>query len=220
MKNKYCQQYKGPLTLRQITEGVNLAIRNSYRLLRSAELLFENKDYAGALALAILALEENGKYPILISMLNKTSDVETDWKRFRSHKAKTKKLNALLAVQKLLPHGELTADNIKLDMDKTDEIKDMFDVLKQKGLYVDCIANGRWQYPQELFDNPIFVGAIMATVKECMWGSLFSEEEIVSWHDRAVLDKKSNEIDRDKVNVEITKDYIIKTLRKCDDTTS
>ena len=110
--------------------------------------------------------------------------------------------------------------DIKQDMDKTDEIKYIFEALKQKGIYVDCVAKGRWQYPPDLFDNPDIVRAMIVMVEQCMRGSLFSEEEIVSWHDRIVIDKKSNEIDHSKVNVEITKDYIIKWLRKSDETKS
>ena len=62
MAMNFKNQYNGMLTLRGVTEGANLSIRNSWRLFRSAEVLFTEKDYASAVALAVLALEENGKY--------------------------------------------------------------------------------------------------------------------------------------------------------------
>src|SRR6266852_7957358 len=50
------KQYRGPLSSSEIAEGMNVARQNAARLVKDARLLFDNKSYASAVALSILAI--------------------------------------------------------------------------------------------------------------------------------------------------------------------
>ena len=208
MAMNFKNQYNGMLTLRGVTEGANLSIRNSWRLFRSAEVLFTEKDYASAVALAVLALEENGKYLTLIPILERV-ELEKKWKAVRTHTCKTKELNAYLALLKLLPEERLSKEEVAGDIDRTFDVQKMIDVLKQKGFYVDCVGAGRWQYPPETFSD-FFSFVILLMVRSVMREPLFTEEEIQQWRERVV--KEDGSIDDDALKFEMTKDVALNTL--------
>ena len=200
--------YNGMLTLRGVTEGANLSIRNSWRLFRSAELLFTAKDYAGAVALSVLALEENGKYLTLMPILDGIES-KRKWKDVRKHTCKTKELNAYLALLKLLPEGRLSKEEAVNDIGWTSDVQKMIDVLKQKGFYVDCVGTGHWQYPPETFSD-FFSFLILLMVRSVMRESLFTEDEIRRWREQIV--KENGSMDDDTLKFEMTKDVALNVL--------
>ncbi len=82
---------RGKLSVAQMVEGMNAARKNGRPLLEEAKLLFEAERYARACSLAILAIEECGKTPILRGMLAAHDDkalkamlTTTDCERFFS----------------------------------------------------------------------------------------------------------------------------------------
>ena len=91
MKKKYLDQYVGKLNSKQITEGINAARRNVRRLIKDARMLVDNKRYASAVFLSILAIEEFGKQDILRDLAIASSDEEVKeiWRNYRTHTKKT-----------------------------------------------------------------------------------------------------------------------------------
>lgn len=55
------QQYRGPLTAKEIAEGIAAAQNNARRLVADAKCLLATGRYPSATGLAILAIEEAGK---------------------------------------------------------------------------------------------------------------------------------------------------------------
>jgi AbiV family abortive infection protein len=67
-------QYKGRLTPQQAADGINEARGNAERLYADAAVLFEQKRFESACALAILSIEEFGKPAILRRVATATTD--------------------------------------------------------------------------------------------------------------------------------------------------
>jgi len=76
----------------QIASAMHLSFCNAVELLEEAELLFERKRYARAFGLAVLALEELAKPPLLLNALFiEKGDQKTwqaFWKALHSHQHK------------------------------------------------------------------------------------------------------------------------------------
>jgi AbiV family abortive infection protein len=82
--------YRGPLTCGQAAAGITAARANAQELLDEAKLLARAKRWARAAALAILAIEEVGKVPIIRMLLLAGSDNELadTWRDFVRHTSK------------------------------------------------------------------------------------------------------------------------------------
>jgi AbiV family abortive infection protein len=89
-KRRPLNQYAGRLTVQQAAEGIAVALRNAYSLVRDAELLLQHGRHARATALAILAIEEAGKVPIIRAILLARTEAELrdEWRAYRSHTKK------------------------------------------------------------------------------------------------------------------------------------
>lgn len=59
------KQFSGSLDPTSAAMGIRIAYENAEMLLKDAELLFANKRFERAIALAILAIEEAGKATII-----------------------------------------------------------------------------------------------------------------------------------------------------------
>jgi AbiV family abortive infection protein len=82
--------YKARLSAAQIADGMNAACRNANRLAEDARVLLDAGRVPSSLALAILAIEEAGKMPILrrLAIATTESEVLEAWKEYRSHTSK------------------------------------------------------------------------------------------------------------------------------------
>lgn len=128
------RKYAGPLEAPQAATLAKLALENAEGLLADAEFLINGGRYARAIFLAIAAIEEIGKVPLVISgYLRRRTKKQWNqfWTRFRRHS--TKLLMATL--------GELTV----LDEDAGDKnLRTLLDVVPRRQmwrelcLYVDC----------------------------------------------------------------------------------
>jgi AbiV family abortive infection protein len=78
--------YKGKLNPSQIAEGINVAIKNSYRLAEDAQILLDAGRYPTAASVAILSIEESGKAGILrrLAIAETDDEVSQIWKDYRS----------------------------------------------------------------------------------------------------------------------------------------
>jgi AbiV family abortive infection protein len=81
------------LSVSQINEGRKKALNNAEELFGEAKILLNRGRSARALFLALIAIEELGKYIMLISaavnIVNNTINWKVFWKRYRDHKSKT-----------------------------------------------------------------------------------------------------------------------------------
>ena len=97
------RQYNQKLTLKKAAEGIKLAIENSKSLLADANLLYDNGRYERATAIAILAIEENGKGKIIreILMEDEQKKLRAKWQEYRTHTQK----NTTWIVPELISKG-------------------------------------------------------------------------------------------------------------------
>jgi AbiV family abortive infection protein len=141
------KQYRGPLTPAGIAKGMNAARRNSARLASDARLLFENKRYASAFSLAVLAIEEAGKEPVLRGMAASGDGVlKKAWRDYRTHTEK----NALwLLLGKLFDGARRAKDFLSMFVPNGPHTFAL-EQMKQLSLYTDCIREGQWSNPEEV----------------------------------------------------------------------
>jgi AbiV family abortive infection protein len=80
---KRLDEYKGLLAPKAIADGINAANANDRRLAADAKHLLEAGSFPTAASLAILAIEEAGKTPILreLSLRNSDKDSADVWKQ-------------------------------------------------------------------------------------------------------------------------------------------
>ena len=84
-----------PIPHRELDKGIKLSLENAERLIRDAEILYDNGRYSSASYLAIVALEEEGKTLLLLRNLLDRKDITAkQWKKgkFTKH---IKKINAV-----------------------------------------------------------------------------------------------------------------------------
>jgi AbiV family abortive infection protein len=178
MANRKLDQYKGRLSAKQIAEGMNTVVRNSVRLVEDAELLLENKRFSSAASLAVLAIEESGKLPILSSMsvARDDKDLKESWSDYRSH---TKK-NVAWIVPDLVRAGARKLEDFRQLYGAEAEHQFVLDQIKQIGFYTDCLGKAHWSVPyevveEELASNLVKVARNLTSKKEV------TEKEIELW---------------------------------------
>jgi AbiV family abortive infection protein len=172
--------FRGRLSPKQIADGMNAVARNATRLVNDAEVLLEAKRYPSAAALAVLAIEEGGKLPILRGLSTAKDDeaVKTGWKDYRSHQSKNVMwllpMFALAGVKTFAEFGRLFDPNSKH--------RQRLDELKQHGFYSDCFEGGAWSEPEHFIDE-VIARFVVRTAKSLTKKYPFSEREIELWVD-------------------------------------
>ncbi len=139
------EPFHGRLTGEQVVVGMNAASANAAALLEDAKLLLANGRYARAVALAVLAVEEDGKRD-LIRVLSVASDADIKklWTAVGNHHVK----NVSWIFPLLVDQGVATLDELAAAVFSQDSSHSRtLDRLKQLSLYTDCIANGSWSEP-------------------------------------------------------------------------
>jgi AbiV family abortive infection protein len=152
MVKKSLNQYKGGLSPEQIAEGMNAARRNAARLVDDAGLLLESKRFPSAAALAILAVEEAGKLPILrlMSVVQDNPKVlKEHWRDYRKH---TKKNVGWLFPQ-LYAQGARRLEDFFTLFDEESDHPFVLDHWKQLGFYTDCLGDVVWSSPPEVVEE-------------------------------------------------------------------
>jgi AbiV family abortive infection protein len=157
---KKLAQYAGTLTLEQIAEGMNLAMRNARSLYEDAKTLFDAERYPTALSLAILSIEEAGKAPILRRMTTETSSdqVKALWREYRSH---TKKNVAWTLLQHVNWGGATKLEDLHPIYDETSDHPFLLDQLKQLGFYTDCLGRAHWAVPADVIEKELVEHLLM-----------------------------------------------------------
>lgn len=174
---KTIEQYSGALNLAQIAAGMNHCQDNAKRLLRSAKALYKIKDYATAVSLAVLAIEEAGKTSILRGMVMAVDDAEMrkGWKEFRSHCQKNGFADLMTCMRSTLRLDDCRSVVTKGEKNyKTDD-------LKQIGFYVDCVGDAVWLIPEETITEEIAVKVLTVAGIVCRSKTTTTVRELELW---------------------------------------
>lgn len=148
--NQKLNRYLGRLSSAQIAQGINCANANAKRLLADAELLCQNGRYPSAVGMAILAIEEAGKEPVLrtVALARNAEELKTSWKDYRTHTEK----NRLLAVLNITASGANKLEDYK-PLFFGHEYPQLIENLKQVSFYTDCLEKAHWSTPTEVIDE-------------------------------------------------------------------
>jgi len=148
------------LSLEEIEQGRAKALANANALVEEAKLLFTAEHYPRAYALAHLACEELGKVMMLVSLGIEsrlgTAKWSKFWKRFRSHKEKTKNIFGLDYL--VSPPRSDNSDVENYVKDVTERVH-MFEDIKLASLYSDY-ADGKSLSPNEIFTREFVESAL------------------------------------------------------------
>jgi AbiV family abortive infection protein len=171
-------RYRGKLSPGQIAAGMNAAARNAGRLVKDAEILFEAKRYPSAAALAVLAIEEAGKLPILraLAVARSNDAIKDGWKSYCSHQTK----NVLWLFPLYVLSGIRTLDGFSPLFDPDSKHRKRLDELKQGGFYTDCVGKAEWSEPEEFIDE-LVAAFVIKTARSLTKVYSFTEREIELW---------------------------------------
>lgn len=109
------------ISLEQLIDGRKKAFQNACDLIRDAEILYEHQRWARFVFLASIAIEELGKYLMIIGAIGQVLKNQMNWKwfwkRFRGH---TEKSGNILAFDVLLGPF-ISADDTLSRLQKTSQ---------------------------------------------------------------------------------------------------
>jgi AbiV family abortive infection protein len=144
--------FRGRLTVEEAVQGIETARQNANDLLRDAELLFQHNRWARASALAILAIEERGKFYWILAAAasDEPATLKRVWKRFNTHLMKTDAFQRVVGnfggdgtwqpprVEDLASREVVTDLSTELQVERT----------KHRALYVEAVEGAdRWRLP-------------------------------------------------------------------------
>ena len=170
--------HNGELSPQDIAAGMNAASRNALRLLDDAQFLAEKGRYPTACSLAILAIEEAGKMPLLrlIATARNQTELKKAWHGYRSHQTK----NTMWIVGKLVADGARTLTEFGGLFDPESDHPALLDALKQLGFYTDCYKEGFWSEPVEIIGETL-TETILSIAKILCRGQEISIREVELW---------------------------------------
>ena len=171
-------QYKGNLSPKQITDGMNAAVANAKQLRKDAVLLHKHGRFARSVSLSILSVEESGKIPILrqLSIATDGKQLKDCWKRYRKHTEK----NVMIEFPDLVGDGGRVLEDFLVLFNGQSRIPRTCDQLKQIGFYTDCLGKSHWSIPENVIDKALSesmlkISGILLTTRH------YSEQEVILW---------------------------------------
>lgn len=174
-------QYKQTLNIKEAAEGIRLAIENSRSLLDDANLLYENERYERATALAILAIEENGKPKIIreILMENEQKKVNLKWQEYRRHTSK----NTNWIVPELISSGFRHMSQMQQIFDDKSPHRQELDDLKQIAFYTEAFSKCKWSNPKIAITKEIAKRIMSIADYSIRHSNIFNtEKELEIWY--------------------------------------
>ncbi|WP_299122435.1 AbiV family abortive infection protein [uncultured Winogradskyella sp.] len=195
------QQYNQKLTLKKAAEGILIAIENSKSLLADANLLYDNERYERATALAILAIEENGKPKILREILleDDQKKLKAKWQEYRRH---TEKNNSWI-VPELISKGARHLYEMQHLFDEKSPHRQELDYLKQLAFYTEAFSKCEWSNPKNVINKETAEYIIsIATVSIKHQNIFVSEKELEIWykHMKPVWNENGNVVIKALIN--------------------
>lgn len=157
---------------------MNAATQNAERLAKDARLLFDNQRYAGALALAILSIEESGKSRIFreLALARDEKELRECWREYRSH---TKK-NQLWPLIETFVKGARRAEDFKSLLSADAEHPYVLDKVKQISIYTDCYKKGHWSVPEQIVEKEL-AQSLLTSAEVLSHSRVITTEEIELW---------------------------------------
>lgn len=145
------KQFSGSLDPTSAAMGIRIAYENAEMLLKDAELLFANKRFERAIALAILAIEEAGKATIIraIVLADDPGQIKREWRNYRQHTQK----NLAWILPRLVAKGASKAENFAQIFDPESDHGITLEQIKQSSLYTDMLGSGQWSRPADAVDS-------------------------------------------------------------------
>ena len=174
-------QYNQKLTLKKAAEGIRIAVENSKSLLADASLLYDNERYERATALAILAIEENGKPKIIREILLEDDQrkLKAKWKEYRQH---TEKNNTWI-VPDLISKGARHLNEMQHLFDEKSPHRQELDNLKQLAFYTEAFTKCEWSNPKNVINKETAEQIISIATFSIKYQNIFlSEEELEIWY--------------------------------------
>jgi AbiV family abortive infection protein len=129
-------------------------------LVADADLLIQHERWPRAASLAVLAIEEAGKVPLIRSLLLASDEAtrRAEWRAYRSH---TKK-NVLWILPELAKQGARFLDDLRPTIDPHSDHPDVLEALKQIGFYTDAYGDKcNWSIPEK-YIQPGFAKSLVA----------------------------------------------------------
>lgn len=186
------------LSLEQLTHGRLRALQNAVDLIIDAECLFKKGRWARSAFLSQIAIEELGKYLIIMGAIGNLIAGQIEWsnfwKRFVSHREKTGNIFYFDAA--LSPSQE--DQEILRDFEKADTDTTEFQKEKLSSLYVDFRAD-RFVLPMDVVDERIAKTAI-ENAKAALSFFELGEKEVFSKANLGKLSASTLERIRDEVS--------------------
>ncbi len=147
----FCLRYKSHLNFDQISEGMELSLRNARSIYEDALLLLDNRRYGRAMSLLVACMEELGKVHVLQSMAripkNNQQLWADAWAYFRDHEHKATIAIADTFHDEAREHPELIASAAMWQR----LLAPAAERIRQAGLYTDFHATEkRWLAPFEV----------------------------------------------------------------------
>jgi AbiV family abortive infection protein len=147
------------LSLEQLTQGRLKALQNAIDLISDAECLFKDGRWARSVFLSQIAIEELGKYLIIMGAIGNLIAGQIEWskfwKRFVNHLEKTGNIFYFdAALSPFQEQQEILRNFEKADTDAEEFLKE-----KLSSLYVD-FRNDRFVLPMDEVNEKIAKGAI------------------------------------------------------------
>lgn len=178
MGNRHLQPYRGPLSAKEIAEGMNLASENARRLRDDARLLFESNRFPSSLALAILSIEETRKISILrkLALFSTPEGVKAYWKEYTSHTEK----NRLWPFSDLVGSGARHLEDFRELVEPNADHPLLLDSLKQVAIYTDCLGKKHWSCPADVVEPDLAVRLLQIADLKCN-NQVYTEREIELW---------------------------------------
>jgi AbiV family abortive infection protein len=146
--------YQGVLTPAQIAVGINYSHENGLRLLADAKMLFDGERFPSSVTLSLLAVEEFAKELILRKMAirDRKEQVQPFWAQMKDHRIKA----AIGALPYLIQNGQVDVEEAAAQIESPDaNYGEIFNWLKETGLYVECVKDAKWLRPTDQLDKTI-----------------------------------------------------------------
>jgi AbiV family abortive infection protein len=173
MPNDPLGRYKGVLSLAQLERARRCALQNAEELVSDAELLVQHSRWARGFFLAQIAVEELGKYVMIVSATGNivmgTMDWKKFWKRYRSHKEKLQNIHLMEEVF-FEEEPPKTLDHLPNEVAE-------FDALKMRALYSEHFFD-RVIKPSEFMPEPFARQAVELAGSRLEWQKTYEREII------------------------------------------
>jgi len=140
------------LTLNLLVAGRTKPLQNAADLVQDAELLLDKKRWARAVFLSQIAIEELGKYLMIIGAIGQVLKNQIHWKRFwKRFNKHTEKTGNILTFNALLSPF-VSLGNTKTNLEKARRDEAYLEKRKFTALYVDFELN-KFVLPMDVIDK-------------------------------------------------------------------